>query len=64
MDWTGLGGKLDAIHSVLSEIRDALVPPPDEPIDGCQHPDERRIDLSTMADRHHIVCGVCKERIS
>jgi hypothetical protein len=40
----------------------ALVPiaPPIEEHQGCQHPDDRRVDVSGLNDRDHWICGVCR----
>lgn len=46
------------IAGLLAEIRDALVPVDD---DGtCQHPEDKRVDLSSFGDRDHWVCRICK----
>jgi hypothetical protein len=38
---------------------EAFAAPVEEP-EGCQHPEERRISLSTFNDPNHWVCGVCR----
>lgn len=48
------------IIGLLTEIRDALVPVPVEPSDVCDHPEARRVDLSTFGDRDHWVCADCR----
>lgn len=44
---------------LLHDIRDGIVASVAES-DDCEHPEDRRIDLSTLDDRGHWVCGVCK----
>jgi hypothetical protein len=51
------------LKQLLTEIRDALVAP-EIVIDGCDHPEHRRVDFSTFSDPNHIICGVCRARLS
>jgi hypothetical protein len=55
--------QFDALHDVLCQIRDALVPQQEEPSGGCDHPDDKRVDMSTFSDPNHVVCGKCKQRV-
>lgn len=53
----------DIVIRLLVEIRDALVAMTGGGVvesEGCEHPDDRRIDVSTFHDRNHWVCGVCR----
>ncbi len=47
---------------LLTEIRDALVPPQAVGDDQapCEHPEDRRVDLRSFGDRDHWVCKDCK----
>ena len=50
---------------VLGEIRDAILGLTivEEALlseGGCDHPEAQRVDLSTLGDRHHWVCSVCR----
>jgi hypothetical protein len=50
------------IIALLTEIRDALVPRPEEADEtpGCPHPLEARISLRAMGTRgEHWRCGIC-----
>lgn len=49
--------------ALLTQIRDALVPPEVSEPEGCTHPEDRRVDMSTLSDPAHIVCGVCRQRL-
>jgi hypothetical protein len=42
----------------IAETLDAMVPPADP--EGCEHPEDQRISLSTFADQNHWVCRVCR----
>ncbi len=44
---------------LLCDIREGLIADAVED-EGCQHPEDRRISLSSFGDLDHWVCGVCK----
>jgi len=44
---------------LLFDVRDALVVQQAESTE-CEHPEEKRISLSSMGDLNHWVCGLCK----
>lgn len=54
--------QFEVIAGLLSDIREALVGVPDEPVDGCPH--ERRVSLATPGDPYHWICLDCKEHIT
>jgi hypothetical protein len=50
------------VIGLLMDIRDgvwALAAPPVEH-DECLHPDDQRVDLSTLSDRDHWICRACR----
>lgn len=51
------------LAGLLTEIRDALVPPPEppstEPI-PCPHPEEHHVSLATLGDPGARYCRLCK----
>ena len=58
---------LAAQANVLIEIRDmmrTLIAAANEeqpdPFETCQHPEESRVDMSTLSDRNHWVCKDCR----
>ena len=44
---------------LLMEIRDGFVADAAQ-TEGCPHPEERRVDLSTLGDANHWVCRDCQ----
>ena len=56
--------KIDRVIELLEEISAKLDPVTEIEFDGCLHPQELIVDLSTLADPNHRVCSVCRERVS
>lgn len=53
--------QVDLLREILAAVRQpAPVPDDDRALVGCEHPEDRRVDLSTPADRDHWVCGICR----
>lgn len=50
------------IVELLTDIRSALVVMTLRPEDSdeCEHPEDQRINMSTMGDLNHWVCRVCR----
>lgn len=57
--------KIDDLIALTREqnqlLRDLLMPPATDetPVD-CEHPEERRQNVSTWGDTNHWICGVCR----
>lgn len=49
-----------ALFGVLCQIRDALMPAPDETGGVCVHPEESRVSLGFTNGQPHWVCRDCK----
>jgi hypothetical protein len=50
------------VVALLSDIKDALVGPESEPVEGCQH--ERKVSFATPGDPLHWICPDCKAQSS
>ena len=47
------------ISGLLAEIRDLLTPA-EVVVEGCPHPEDKRVSLSTLSDPDHWVCRDCQ----
>lgn len=53
--------QFDIIVGLLTDIRDGLViVASDVSDDGCSHPEEQRVSLSSFGDLDHWVCRLCR----
>lgn len=46
--------------ALLSDIRDGIVAEASAGEGGCDHPEEKRVSLSSQGDLNHWVCALCK----
>ena len=54
---------LERIAAALERLADQAQAPVPEPApveEGCPHPDDARVDLSTPGDPGHWVCAICR----